>query len=169
MAISKKLGTAIGEASRFKTIKITFEDTTFDLRLRVPVKRELEEMLSQITTPEQELVDRIYTALSAPLLKTLNETDGDFLKVLNAESEKIKLTDDDVIIDGNSVKHIAQVSAIWQTQVQKYFSLLQSSTGEPINETYEEIAEEFPEFVIKEIIEKIESAIRPNYKETKKN
>ena len=75
----------------------------------------------------------------------------------------------DLIVDGNSVRHIAQMTATWQMQVEKYFSLLHSVTGEPITESYDEIAEEFPEVIIREIVAKIDEAIRPNYKETKKN
>jgi len=46
---------------------------------------------------------------------------------------------------------------------------LQSVTGEPITESFEEIIEEFPENAIKEIIAQIDKAIRPNYQDTKKN
>jgi hypothetical protein len=47
--------------------------------------------------------------------------------------------------------------------------LLISESGEAITETYEEITAEFPEFAVKEIIDAIEQAIRPDYKTVKKN
>lgn len=172
MSFAKKLGQdyeSIRAASRYKTIKITINDTPFDLKVRIPVKRELEEMTAEISSPSQEAVDKIYEELSAPLKKTLAEADEGFLTALNSESEKIKVTDNDVIVEGNSIRQVAHLTAIWHTQVQRYFGLLQSATGEPINESYDEIAEEFPEAVIKEVIEKIDSAIRPNYKDAKKN
>jgi hypothetical protein len=172
MSFAKKLGQdyeSIRSAARFKTIKITINDTPFDLKVRIPVKRELEEMTAEISSPAQEVVDGIYEELSAPLKKTLADADEGFLAALNSESEKIKVLDNDVIVEGNSIRQVAHLTAIWHTQVQRYFGLLQSATGEPINESYDEIAEEFPEAVIKEIIEKIDSAIRPNYKDAKKN
>jgi hypothetical protein len=172
MSFAKKLGQdyeSIRSASRFKTIKININDTPFELKVRIPVKRELEEMTAEISTPAQEVVDAIYEELSAPLKKTLADADEGFMAALNSESEKIRVTDNDVVVEGNSIRQVAHLTAIWHTQVQRYFGLLQSATGEPINESYDEIADEFPEAVIKEIIEKIDSAIRPNYKDAKKN
>ena len=58
---------------------------------------------------------------------------------------------------------------MWETKVEEYFHLLQSETGEPVNESYEEIAEEFTEPVIRQIVEDIEAAIKPDYKTAKKN
>ena len=87
-----------------------------------------------------------------------------------AESESgLVVTDDDVLVQGSSVRQVATFQAMWETKVQEYFHLLQSETGEPITETYDEIAEEFPEPVIKQMVEDIESAIKPDYKTAKKN
>jgi len=61
------------------------------------------------------------------------------------------------------------MTAIWETQVEEYFHLLQSETGEAINETFKDISEEFPEQVIREIVTEIDGAIRPDYKTAKKN
>jgi hypothetical protein len=46
---------------------------------------------------------------------------------------------------------------------------LESETGDPIDETYEQISSEFPEQIIKEIVTAIDGAIRPDYKTAKKN
>jgi len=172
MSIAQKLGQnyeSIRVAAKFKTINVNLNDIDFKLKLRIPVKREMDEMFSNITSPTQESIDSQYEILSGPLKKTLQTTDESFLTAMNADSEKIKILENDIIVDGNSIRQIAQMTVIWQAQVEKYFSLLQSETGEPINESYEEIAEEFPDSIIREIIEKIEAAIRPNYKDTKKN
>jgi hypothetical protein len=172
MSFAKKLGNdyeQIRSASKFKSIKININDTPFDLKVRIPVKRELEDITAEITNPNKENVQIIYEALSAPLKKTLDEADAGFLDLLNKETEKIKITDNDLIVDGTSIRQVAHMTCVYHTQVEKYFGLLQSATGEPIDETFEEISEEFPEAVIREIVEKIEQAIRPNYKDTKKN
>jgi hypothetical protein len=172
MALAKKLGQnyeAIRAAARFKTIKIKLNDLEFDLKVRIPVKRELEEMTTAIASPPKEYVEKLYEDLSRPLLESLKDAGDGFLDVLNQDGDKIKMLDNDILVDGTSIRQVAQMSGVWHKQVERYFSLLQSETGEPVNETFEEISEEFPEQVIREIVEKIEQAIRPNYKDTKKN
>jgi hypothetical protein len=172
MTIANKLGKGyedIRAQARFKTITIQCNDVVFDLKVRIPVKREMEALINSITEPNEQRVEEIYQRLGAPLRKTLEEADEGFLDALNKDNEKIKITDNDVIVDGTSVRQVAKMTAVSQMQVEKYFGLLQSATGEPITETYDEIAEEFPEAVIKEIVAKIDDAIKPNYKEAKKN
>jgi hypothetical protein len=172
MAISKKLGQnyeAIRAAARFKTIKVTLNDLDFELKVRVPVKREMEEIMAAIANPNKDEIERIYQQLSSPLLKSIEDAGEGFVDALNEGGEKVKVLEDDIVVDGNSIRKIAQLSAIWQTQVERYFALLQSATGEPINESFEEISEEFPDAIVKEIIDKIDAAIRPNYGEAKKN
>lgn len=172
MSIAQKLGAdyeSIRAAAKFKSIQVKLNDIEFSLKVRVPVKREMEFLTSTITDPDQKRVDAIYEALASPLKKTIESADSGFLEALNADKEKIKVTDNDLIVDGTSVRHIAQMSAVWQLQVERYFSLLQSATGEPICESFDEISEEFPENIIREIVMQIDEAIRPNYKAAKKN
>jgi len=172
MTFANKLGanySDIRASARYKTITVQANDAIFDLKVRIPVKREMDALASTITDPEQAKIDAIYEMLGAPLRKTLEDAEEGFIEALNKDGDKIRITDNDVIVDGTSVRQVAKMTAIWQTQVEKYFSLLQSATGEPITESYDEIAEEFPESVIREIVGKIDEAIKPNYKESKKN
>jgi hypothetical protein len=101
--------------------------------------------------------------------QSLDDGGEEFLKLLNSEKETIKVTDDDIIINGTSTRQVSNMTAIWQTQVEQYFYLLESETGDPIDETYEQISSEFPEQIIKEIVTAIDGAIRPDYKTAKKN
>ena len=172
MTIANKLGPsyeAVRAQARIKTITVTLNDVECELKVRIPVKREMDEINTKITQGDSTIVDRIYTELSAPLLKTINEADEGFIKALGENDQKIVVTKNDVNINGTSVRQIASLTALWQTQVQIYFSLLQTPTGEPVNESYDEIAEEFPEQIIREIVQKIDAVIKPNYKDTKKN
>jgi hypothetical protein len=172
MTIANKLGPsyeAVRAQARIKTITVTLNDVECELKVRIPVKREMDEINTKITQGDSTIVDRIYTELSAPLLKTINEADEGFIKALGENDQKIVVTENDVNINGTSVRQIASLTALWQTQVQIYFSLLQTPTGEPVNESYDEIAEEFPEQIIREIVQKIDAVIKPNYKDTKKN
>jgi hypothetical protein len=172
MTIASKLGPqyeAIRASARLKSIQVELNDVQFELKVRVPVKREMDEITALLTTPNAELIEQKYKELSEPLRKTIAETDEGFLDVLNSDGEKIKFTDDDVIVNNTSIRQIASLTTMWQKQVEVYFGLLHTSTGEPVNESYDEIAEEFPESVIREIIKKIDEAIRPSYKDAKKN
>ena len=173
MAIAKKLGTqyeAVRAAIRTKTLKLQLNDAEFELKVRIPVKREMEELTNKIANPAKDRVEKIYAGLSAPLKKTLKDSDKEFIDALaKSDDLNVQMLDDDVVVNGTSVRQISHMNAVWQTQVELYFSLLITPTGEPVTETFDEIADEFPEEMIREIVKKIDEAIRPNYKDTKKN
>lgn len=159
----------VREQAKLRTIKITLGEVTFDLKVKIPLKREMEEMTERITSPSQEKIDAIFVRLSKPIKDVIAESGEEFVAALNATKESIVIKDDDIIVDGNSVRQVATFTAIHETRVEEYFHLLQSVTGEPITESYEEIAEEFPDIAIKEIVEVIENAIKPDYTTAKKN
>lgn len=172
MTIHTKLGSSyesIRAASRIKTIKVAINDVECELKVRVPVKREMDEITAKLSTPEPTLVEQLYEEMSKPLRDTVSGVEDGFLEALNANGEKMRFTDNDVIVNGTSVRNVATLSALWQKQVEMFFSLLQTQTGEPVNESYEEIANEFSESVIREIIKSIDEAIRPSYQDAKKN
>ena len=124
---------------------------------------------SKVRNPNEDLIETLYQKLAGPLRKTIEDANPDLIKALNTQESEIKILENDVLVSGTSVRNIAQLQASWQIQVEQYFGLLQSVTGEPITESFEEITEEFPENAIKEIIAQIDKAIRPNYQDTKKN
>lgn len=167
MTISSKLGASFDQVKdqiKIKPITLTIGEATFTLRVRVPVKREMEQMVEAITNPPPETIEAAYKRLSQPILEAVKEG-GEAI----ADASKLQIMDNDLIMDGTSVRQVATFTAMWETKVQRYFGLLQSETDEPITETYDQIAEEFPESVIKQIIEEIETAVRPDYKSAKKN
>lgn len=172
MTISKKLGKAVQQVSEelpVRKITVDLGEVKFDLRVRVPLKKQMEEITARILTPSNEKVDQIYERLSAPMRKTLAEGGEEFVKALNEKKQNIILTDDDLIIDGTSVRQVAQLQAMDEQKVEEYFHLLISETNEPVTETYEQIVAEFPEFVVKEIVSAIQGAVAPDYRTTKKN
>jgi hypothetical protein len=172
MALANKLGKSyeqVKAVANIKTITVDLGDVKFNLRVRIPLKKEMEEMTTRIVSPSEERVNKIYERFSAPIKKTIAEGGKDFLKAINEGKETIKIVGDDLIIDGKSVRQVANFAAIEETRIEEYFHLLISENGEPITETYDEITAEFPEFAVKEILETIEQAIRPDYKTVKKN
>lgn len=170
MTLASKLGSGYDSTrAKLRTISLPLGDSEFTLKLRLPVKREMEEMTQAIASPPKERVDIIYARLADPMRQLIKDSGDDFLAALNSEKQSIIVKDDDLIIDGNSVRQVATLSAMWEIKVERYFHLLQTETGAEITESFDEISAEFPESIIKDIVQKIEDTIRPDYKNTKKN
>jgi hypothetical protein len=172
MSFADKLGKSYGvvrDQAKIKKIDIELGEVKFTLKVRIPLKHEMELITEKIANPDPEKVELIYNDLTKTMKQSLEDGGEEFLKLLNSEKETIKITDDDIIINGTSTRQVSNMTAIWQTQVEQYFHLLESETGDPIDETYEQISSEFPEQIIKEIVTAIDGAIRPDYKTAKKN
>lgn len=172
MTLSKKLGKQFEQIKgeiQIKKIMIDLGEVRFDLKVKVPLKKEMEDMNTRILAPSEDKVNAAYEKLAGPMKQTLQEGGEEFVKALNANKQTIEIKDDDLIVDGTSLRQVAQFQAIEECRVEEYFHLLVSETGEPVTESYEEISAEFPEFAIKEIIQSIQAAISPDYKSAKKN
>jgi hypothetical protein len=172
MSFADKLGKSYGmvrDQAKIKKIDIDLGEVKFSLKVRIPLKHEMEAITEMIANPDPEKVNSIFENLTKSIKQAIEDGGDDFLKVLNNDKETIKVTDDDIVIDGTSTKQVANMTAIWETQVEQYFRLLQSETNEEVNESYQQISEEFPEQVIREIVTAIDGVIRPDYKTAKKN
>lgn len=172
MAVTAKLGAqfaTVREKLKFKTVNVKFEDAEFALKVRIPLKAEMEAITERIQNPSKDAIEAIYNQYAQPVLATIKEAGDGFIDALNETGKKMEVLDDDVVVDGTSVRQVAYVSAMWQAKVEEYFHLLQSDTGEPITESYEEITAEFPEQVIRLIVDEIDAALKPDYSAAKKN
>lgn len=172
MTLSKKLSKSLQQISEelpVRKITVDLGEVRFDLRVRVPLKKQMEEINTRILSPAPEKVEAIYQRISAPMRQTLQEGGEEFIKALNERKQAVVMTDDDLLIDGTSLRQVAQLQAMEEQKVEEFFHLLLSETNEVVNETYEEITAEFPEFVVKEIVQAIQGAVNPDYKTTKKN
>ena len=172
MTFANKLGSSyskVKDQTKIKTVTIEAGEVKFDLRVRIPLKKEMEEMVERIQNPSKEKVEEVYKKLSTPILESMKEGGEKFLDSINSEKEIIKIDDDDVVLNGTSVRSVSTLTAIWEIKIEEYFHLLQSETGEPIDETYDQICEEFPELIVKMIVDEIEQAIKPSYSNSKKN
>ena len=171
MSIAEKLGQSAELAEQIKTKTITFNvgEATITLRVRIPVKREMEAILEAVAKPDPARVEAIYMDMSKQIRESIDAGGEDFLKSVNTEKEMIKVTDNDIILDGTSMRNMANLTAMWETKVESYFHLLRSETDEELNESYEQIASELPEQAIRQFVEEIEAVIRPTYRSAKKN
>tara|TARA_R110000868_G_scaffold45394_2_gene150615 strand:+ start:1259 stop:1780 length:522 start_codon:yes stop_codon:yes gene_type:complete len=159
----------VKDQAKIRTLNIKLGDAAFDLKVRIPLKKEMEEISLRITSPAEEKIEAIYQTLATPILAVVKDSAEGFLEALNSDKETIVIKDKDIEVNGTSVRQVATFTAIWESRVEEYFHLLQSETGEVITESFSEIAAEFPDIAIKEILEAIEGAIKPDYKSAKKN
>jgi hypothetical protein len=128
------------------------------LRVRVPLASEMEAISKAV-----DAVDWLqkYAEMSAPFIKDKSEI----------ESEEIKFLDDDIIVDGKSLKELATLTAKTEERITQMIRLLvPANEGDDMNTiTYADIDEAFPFAVQMEVMKKIIEVISPGYEETRKN
>lgn len=127
------------------------------LKVRVPLVHEVEEMTKRV---ENALWEEEFNKIAEPFKD----------KKAIAEGEVIKFIDDDIFVDGNSLKQMAQMSAKTKARVLEMFKLLVPAIDFDMSQlTYEMIEEEYPFSIQLEISKKIAEVISPGYEETRKN
>lgn len=149
--------TKLSSAFKFKdSIRVkSFELGGHVFKVRIPLNKELEDMTKRIIDISQSEVDQ-------RLEKMTNA-----LKDENIDGVEIK--DGDVIVDGKSTKETVISVLQMERRITEYIKLLVPETGDLKDLTYAEIEEEFPLAVQFELIEKINEAIQPGYKDARKN
>ena len=128
------------------------------LRVRVPLASEMEAITKAV---DQVDWSKKYEEMSASFIKDKAEIEG----------EEIKFLDDDIVVDGKSIKEISILTAKTEERITQMIRLLV-----PANEadsmdtiTYADIDEAFPFAVQMEVMKKIIEVISPGYEETRKN
>ena len=157
-----KLSNALGKKyqdNREKIFTRKFELGGHTFKVRVPYVHETDEIYKRINKPAQELIESEYQKMVAPL-SDLKGTSTDF-----------QFLDDDVLVDGRSLRLAAKQKMQVQIQITEFFKLLVPELeGESLQDlTYEEIEAEFPMSVQMQMLEKISESISPTYKEIKGN
>jgi len=126
------------------------------LRVKVPLVSEMEEMTKRVNASDWQYK---YDEFTKPLLEKKDLLEG----------EKIEFTDDDILVDGKSIKETAIIAAQTNTRIVEMFKLLIPVTGDLNDLTYQDIESEFPFSVQLEIAKKIGEVISPSYEEIRKN
>lgn len=129
-----------------------------NFKVRVPLASEMDVINKRVS--ETDFAQKTEELIS-PLLE----------KKDTLQSESIVYLDDDVIVDGRSVKDLAKITAQTEQRILEMVKLLvPEMEGANMDElTYEEINSEFPFPVQLELMKKIAEVISPSYEETKKN
>ena len=133
----------------------TFEMGGHTFKVKVPLTLEFEAMQKRIAEVDESKVDGYYQELS----ETLETID----------TEKVVIHEDDIVVDGRSLREAARNKVLMQSRITEMFKLLvPEETGFDMSTiTYEMIEELFPFPIQVQVIEKIGEVISPSYSETK--
>lgn len=147
------------QQNREKIFTRRFELGGHTFKVRIPYVHESDEIYKRINEPDETKVAEAYKQMTEPLL-ALKDQDAGFT-----------FTDDDVLIEGRSLKEAARQKVQVEIKITEFVKLLvPEQEGATLDDlTYEEIEAEFPMAVQMQLVEKIAEAISPTYKETKGN
>jgi len=148
-----KLSSALNVNQNIRVRAFTLGGQNF--KVRVPLASEME-AISKVVDDVNS--DEKYKELSAPLLDM-------------KDSDKIEFVDDDILVDGKSLKELAKITVQTEERILQMVRLLvPAQEGFDMNEiTYEDINAEWPFAVQLELMRKIAEVISPGYEETRKN
>lgn len=138
----------------------TFEMGNHTFKVKVPLTSEYEAMIERLKVPDAAKVAEYYDALTKEFKSRQSELTEDL---------GIVFKDDDVTIQGRSMKEAAQNKALTEMRVTEMFKLLvpEEEGFDMETITYDMIEELFPFSIQIELIENISETISPSYKETK--
>jgi hypothetical protein len=150
------------EENKEKIFTRKFELGGHTFRVRVPYVHESDEIYKRIQEPSTEAIEKEYKTITDPLMA---------FKDNPANESVFVFTDDDVIVEGRSLRESAKTKVQTQIKITEFFKLLIPEVPDHslVDLTYEEIEAEFPMSVQSQMIEKIVEAISPTYKEARGN
>ena len=158
-----KLGSAFGEkyqAKRKDLLTRTFVLNGHTFKVRIPLVAESDAIYKKVSEPNEETVEKIYQEITAPLRQFESN-----------QTEEFQFTDNDILVEGRSMREAAKNKAITEARITEFFKLLVPELeGVTLDDlTYADIEEEFPISVQMLIVEKIGEVISPTYREARGN
>ena len=157
-----KIAAALGESYQAKREELRirkFELGGHTFKVRVPIVSETDAMFKRINEPDEALVQATYDKLAQPMMQFKDE----------AEKNGFEFKDDDIIINGSSLKQTARTQVMTQARITEYIKLLVPVEGTMDDITYEDIEAEFPMSTQLALIEKITEVISPTYRKSQGN
>lgn len=157
-----KIAAALGESYQAKREELRIRK--FDLgghtfKVRVPVVAETDAIFKRVNEPDEAKIQAVYDKLAQPMMQFKDEADKTGFEFL----------EDDIIINGNSLKQTAKTQVMTQARITEYIKLLVPVEGTMEDITYEDIEAEFPMSTQLALIEKITEVISPTYRESRGN
>jgi hypothetical protein len=158
-----KLATLLGsqyESKRKGLFIRQFELGGYNFKVKVPTVAESDAMYERIQNPTEESISAIYDQIAKPLEQFKDQ-----------ETEEFKFVENDILVNGRSMRETAKLKLMTQTRITEFIKLLipENEKDSLADLTYEEIEAEFPMAVQVTLIEKIAEVISPSYKESRGN
>ena len=158
-----KFSSAFGDkyqTNRKNLLIRSFELGGHTFKVRIPLVAESDEIYKKVSEPDEETVEKVYQEITKPLRQFENN-----------QTEEFQFIDNDILVDGRSMREAARNKAITEARITEFFKLLvpemEGVTLEDL--TYKDIEEEFPISVQMQIVEKIGEVISPTYREARGN
>jgi hypothetical protein len=150
-----KLGSALGkkyEENRLSVLTRQFELGNHTFKVRIPAVNEIEAIYNYSKNPNEVDVEKAYQ----DIIKDID---------LKDVQEGVEIKDNDIVIEGRSMREAAQNKHVLQYRITGYFKFLVPETGSLDDLTYKDIEDEFPLAIQLTLIDKINEVISPDYKE----
>jgi hypothetical protein len=146
---------ALGNKFNKDALRIrSFEFNGHTFKVKVPLTAESDAMFDRLKAPDEALVEKFYKQMSEGFTE---------------QSDTVQITDNDVIIDGRSIREAAINKAFIQTRVTEMIRMLvpEEQGFDMSTVTYEMIDELFPFAIQIQLMELIGETVSPNYNTTK--
>ena len=158
-----KFSSVFGEkyqANRKNLLIRSFDLGGHTFKVRIPLVAESDAIYKKVSEPDDETIEKIYVDITATLRQFESTQTDDF-----------KFTDNDILVDGRSMREAAKNKAITEARITEFFKLLVPELeGASLEDlTYADIEQEFPTSVQMMIVEKIGEVISPSYREARGN
>lgn len=138
----------------------TFELGGHTFKVKVPLTSEFEIMQERIKNVDEEKVNKYYKDLTKDFDKVKDEQNQDL---------KCEFLEDDIVVDGRSLKEAARNKVIAENRITEMFKLLVPEEKDFDMETitYKMIEELFPFAIQMQIVEMVGKTVSPNYEAQK--
>ena len=132
----------------------SFEFNGHTFKVKVPLTAESDAMFERLKTPDEALIEQYYKEMS---------------KSFTESSDTIQITENDVLIEGKSIREAAKSKVLIQSRVVEMMRLLvpEEIGFDMSTVTYEMVDELFPFAIQLQMMELIGETVSPNYATTK--
>lgn len=133
-----------------------FELGGHTFKVKVPLTSEYELMQKKMNIPNEEVIEKYYQEITKDLIANKEKFSGE---------DNIEYTDNDIIVQGKSLREAAKNKAVTESRITALFKLLvpEEKGFDMDTITYEMIEELFPFAVQIQIIDAIGDTIAPDY------
>lgn len=148
-----KLSSLFGSTDNLRVKSFELGGHTF--KVRVPLTKELDQINERVKVVDEQEAQRRFEKMVAGFTDDI---------------EGVVKTENDVIVDGRSTRELVSTILTMENRMVEFIKLLVPAEGQNLEGlTYQDIDAEWPFSVQLEILEKINNAIQPGYKEERKN